>query len=57
MRFKKLLGFLALAFGVFFLIQAPAEAAHLVKVTGETAREWFGVAAESLMTFVRSLTA
>lgn len=44
-----------LAFGVFFLIESPGEAAKLVKMTGETAREWLTHAAASLSTFVRSL--
>lgn len=55
MRFKKLLTFGLVAFGVFFLVQAPAEAARLVKATGETAGEWFEVVAFSLTKFVKTL--
>ena len=55
MRFKKLLTFGLLAFGVFFLIQAPAEAARLVKATGEGAGDWFETVAYSLAKFVKTL--
>ena len=55
MRFKKLLTFGLIAFGLFFLIQSPAEAARLVKVTGESAGEWFETAAHSLAKFVKTL--
>ena len=36
----------AIAFGLFFLVEAPAEAARLVKVTGESAGEWFETVAQ-----------
>lgn len=55
MSLKKILTFGALAFAVFFLVQSPAEAAKLVKVTGEHAGDWFGQAAESLSKFLRTL--
>ena len=55
MRFKKLLTFGLIAFGLFFLIQSPTEAARLVKVTGESAGEWFQTAAQSLSKFVKTL--
>lgn len=55
MRLKRLLWYLALAFLIFFLIEAPAEAARVVKTTGETAGEWLGTAALSLSTFIKSL--
>ena len=55
MRFKKLLTFGLLAFGLFFLIQSPAEAARLVKVTGESAGDWFQTVAVSLTKFVKTL--
>ena len=35
---------LLLAFLVVFVINAPTEAAKLVKVTGENAGEWFSTA-------------
>ncbi len=55
MTWKKALTYLLIAFGVVFLIQSPNEAAKLVRVTGETAGDWFGTAAGSLSQFVRSL--
>jgi hypothetical protein len=55
MRFKKLLTFGLLAFGVFFLISSPAEAARLVKVTGESAGDWFETIAGSLTKFLKTL--
>ena len=55
MRFKKLITFGLIAFGLFFLIQSPAEAARLVKVTGESAGEWFQTVAESMSKFVKTL--
>lgn len=55
MRFKKLLTFGLLAFGLFFLIQSPAEAARLVRATGESAGDWFQTVAASLTKFVKTL--
>lgn len=55
MSFKRLLTFGLVAFGLFFLIQSPAEAARLVKVTGESAGDWFATVAESLSKFVKTL--
>lgn len=55
MRLKKLLTFGVIAFGVFFLISSPAEAARLVKVTGENAGEWFQTVAASLTKFLKTL--
>jgi hypothetical protein len=55
MGLKRVMWLLLLAFGVFFLIESPGEAAKLVKMTGETAREWLSTAADSLSTFVKSL--
>lgn len=47
--------YLFLAFVVYFLIQAPTEAARIVKATGENAGEWFSVAARAFTTFIESL--
>lgn len=55
MSFKKLLTLGVVAFGLFFLIQSPAEAARLVKVTGESAGDWFETVAGSLSKFVKTL--
>ena len=55
MSLKRLVVFLCIAFAVFFVIQAPAEAAKLVRVTGEHAGDWFATAADSLSKFVSSL--
>lgn len=55
MRFKKLLMFGFIAFGLFFLVQSPAEAARLVKITGENAGEWAEEVAQSLSQFLKTL--
>lgn len=55
MSLKRLLLFGLLAFGVFFLVESPNEAARLVKVTGEGAGEWLEQVAHSLTTFVKTL--
>jgi hypothetical protein len=55
MRVKKLLLLGLIAFGVFFVIQSPAEAARLVKVTGESAGDWLEAAAKALTKFLRTL--
>ena len=55
MNLKRLLWFLLLGFLVFFLVQAPGEAARLVKSTGENAGEWFSTAAEAFTKFLKSL--
>ena len=55
MSLKKLLMFGAVAFGLFFLVQAPGEAARLVQATGESAGQWFETVADSLMKFVKTL--
>jgi large-conductance mechanosensitive channel len=54
MSLKKMLGFLLIAFAVFFVMDAPAEAARLVQATTRTAGEVFGSAFDSLSTFIRS---
>jgi hypothetical protein len=55
MNVKRLLWYTGIAFGLFFLIQAPAEAARLVKATGENAGDWFTTAAAAFSTFLQSL--
>lgn len=55
MSFKRLLLFLLIGFLVFFLVQAPGEAAKLVKATGESAGEWFESAATAFTKFLSSL--
>ncbi len=55
MSLKKVLVLAGVAFGIFFLVQSPAEAAKLVKITGEHAGDWLGQAAESLSKFLRTL--
>ena len=55
MSLKRVMWFLLIGFGVFFLIESPGEAARLVKMTGESAGEWLSTAADSLSKFVRSL--
>ncbi len=55
MNLKRLLWFLLIGFLVFFLIQAPQEAARLVQSTGESAGEWFTTAAQAFTRFLKSL--
>lgn len=55
MSLKRVMWFLLIGFGVFFLVESPGEAAKLVKMTGESAGEWLSTAADSLSTFVKSL--
>lgn len=55
MRFKKLFMLGLVAFGVFFLISSPAEAARLVKLTGESAGDWFQTVAAALTKFLKTL--
>lgn len=55
MSLKRVMWFLLIGFGVFFLIESPNEAARLVKMTGESAGEWLSTAADSLSRFVKSL--
>ncbi len=55
MSLKKAATYLVIAFLVFFLIQEPAEAAKIVKVTGENAGDLFATAAEAFTDFLTSL--
>jgi hypothetical protein len=55
MSLKKVVLWLLLAFFVVFLINQPGEAAHLVKVTGENAQEWFSTASDAFTKFLGSL--
>ncbi|MGH3118976.1 MAG: hypothetical protein ACRDQ2_18055 [Gaiellales bacterium] len=55
MRVKKLLVLGLIAFAVFFVITSPAEAARLVKVTGEGAGDWLEEAAKGLTKFLKTL--
>jgi hypothetical protein len=56
MSLRKLLWLLFFAFVVFFVVQSPAQAAEVVKTTGETLGDWLGTVAEALSKFVKSLT-
>ncbi|MGH2736991.1 MAG: hypothetical protein ACRDKZ_15535 [Actinomycetota bacterium] len=55
MSLKRLMMLLLLGFALFFLVQSPAEAAKVVKMTGQGVGEFLGTAAESLSQFVKSL--
>ena len=55
MNTRKLFFYLMLAFGIFFVVQSPGEAARLVKYTGESAGEWFSTAAHAFSKFLSSL--
>lgn len=52
---KKLLSLLLVAFVVFFVFSQPAEAAQLVRQTGELAWSLVSRGADSLSTFVTQL--
>lgn len=55
MNLKKAAWYLLLAFLVVFVMNSPGEAAHLVKVTGENAGEWFSTASSAFAEFLRKL--
>jgi hypothetical protein len=55
MNLKRLLLFLLIGFLLFFLVQAPHEAARLVQSTGESAGEWFSAAAHAFTRFLKTL--
>jgi hypothetical protein len=55
MNLKRILWLLVIVFAVFFVIQSPEAAAHLVKATGRSAGQWFSTAAHALSKFVKSL--
>ena len=55
MSLKRVLWLAMLAFLMFFIVQAPAEAARVVKVTGESLGSWISAIAESLLEFVKTL--
>jgi hypothetical protein len=55
MSLKKLALYALIAFGIFFLINSPRQAADLIQSLGENAGEWFGVAGKSLARFLESL--
>ena len=51
MSLKKVLGWLVIAFALFYVIQAPESSAQLVRTAGQA----LGDAAQSFATFVGSL--
>jgi hypothetical protein len=55
MNVRKLALYLCLAFGIFFIVQSPGEAASIVRATGENAGEWFTTAAHAFTRFLESL--
>lgn len=55
MNLKKVVLYLLLAFFVVFVVNQPDDAAHLVKVTGENAKEWFSTASDAFTKFLGSL--
>jgi hypothetical protein len=55
MSFRRILWILFFLFVLFFIISAPVQAAHVVRVTGETLGEWLGALFTSLSKFVTSL--
>jgi hypothetical protein len=55
MTLKKLLWFALIAFFIFFVVQAPGEAARVVRVTGETLGDWFGDIFQSFTRFLSNL--
>jgi hypothetical protein len=55
MTLRKILWVLFILFVLFFIISSPAQAAHVVKVTGETLGEWLSALFSSLSKFVTRL--
>jgi hypothetical protein len=55
MSIKRVMVLLLVGFAVFFVIEAPGEAATIVKVTADSAGDLFSAAAHSLSKFVKSL--
>jgi hypothetical protein len=55
MNLKKVVLYLLLAFFVVFVVNQPNDAAHLVKITGENAKEWFTTASDAFTKFLGSL--
>ncbi|MEA2475818.1 MAG: hypothetical protein QOC87_17 [Actinomycetota bacterium] len=55
MTLKRLMWLVFIAFAVFFIIQQPAAAAHLVKNASQSLTDFFGTAAHALSKFVKSL--
>ena len=55
MTLKRVLWLVLIAFAVFFVIQQPAAAAHLVKNASKSLTDFFGTAAHALSKFVKSL--
>ncbi|MBA3350794.1 MAG: hypothetical protein H0T12_09600 [Actinobacteria bacterium] len=52
---KTFLWWLLVAFLIFFIVSAPAEAARIVRATGENAGDWFTTAARAFTTFFSRL--
>jgi hypothetical protein len=55
MSLKKIGFYILVAFGIFFLIQSPRQAADLVQGLGQNAGDWFTTAGQSLARFLESL--
>jgi hypothetical protein len=55
MTLRKILWVLFILFVLFFIITSPAQAAHVVRVTGETLGEWLGALFSSLSKFISRL--
>jgi hypothetical protein len=55
MSLKKVALYLLLALFIVFVVNQPDDAAHLVKVTGENAKEWFSTASDAFSKFLGNL--
>ena len=55
MSLRRILWILFILFVLFFIITAPVQAAHVVRVTGETLGDWLGALFTSLSTFISRL--
>jgi hypothetical protein len=55
MTLKRILWILFILFVLFFIVSSPVEAAHVVRVTGETLGDWLGAVFTSLSRFVARL--
>lgn len=55
MSFKRILWLFLLLLLVAFIVREPGDAARVVKVAGESAGEWFSIAADSFTKFLKNL--
>ena len=55
MSLKKIVGWLLIAFFVFFMVQSPSEAADVVRTTGQSVGDVFSATASAFSDFLTDL--